>query len=182
MRYALIRKMDVSNGSLLGVSYFVQGCGMNPHCPGCFNKSTWDFNGGQPFTDEVLEQLIGYASKPWVDRISILGGEPLCKGNAGDIFDLLKTLRQREETKNKKIWLYTGYRFENLSDEIKENVLRYVDVLVDGPYIEAQRDLTLAFRGSSNQRIIDIKASRDKWAVQENPDYSDPVLLDMDRA
>lgn len=180
MRYAEIVKCELCNGRGIGVSVWCTFCPIRCDC--CCNKSIWDFNSGQPFTDKVLEQLIDYASKPWVDRISILGGEPLCKENAGDICDLLKTLRRREETKNKKIWIYTGYRFEDLSDEIKANVLCYVDVLVDGPYIEAQRDLTLAFRGSSNQRIIDIKASRDKWAKQENPDYSDPVLLDLDRA
>lgn len=180
MRYAEIVECELCNGSGIGVSIWCTYCPIK--CKNCCNKSVWDINSGQPFTDEVLERLIDYISKPWVDRISILGGEPLCKENAKDICDLLKVFRQRAETRDKNIWVYTGYWFENLNDEIKTNVLHYVDVLVDGPYIESQRDLTLAFRGSSNQRIIDIKASRDKWAAQENPDYSDPVLLNLDRA
>lgn len=167
MRYASIRSMDISDGVGLGVALFVQGCPIR--CSNCFNGTTWDFNSGQLFTDQMLEQLIAYASKPWIDRISILGGEPLCADNAPDVRNLLDTLRHHSGTRNKKIWIYTGYTIDNLCEDAKL-AIRYADVLVDGPYIESQRDLTLAFRGSRNQRIIDLNATAD---------YNNPVLLEL---
>lgn len=167
MRYAEIDKCEIRNGLGIGVSIWCTLCPIR--CEFCCNKEIWDKDSGQPFTDQTLEQLIGYASKPWIDRISILGGEPLCEDNARDVRDLLDTLRHHRDTKDKKIWIYTGYTINNLCSDAKL-ALQYADVLVDGPYIEAQRDLTLAFRGSRNQRIIDLKTTTD---------YNNPVLLDL---
>ena len=149
MRYASIRKMDISNGEGIGVALFVQGC---PHrCYNCFNPETWDFNGGQLFTEQTLEEFIDLAKRPHIERVSILGGEPLA--NPHEMLDILYKIKQEV---NKPIWVWTGYTIEELNLKQKE-CLDYIDYLIDGKYIDNLRNLNLKFRGSSNQRVWDIK-------------------------
>lgn len=163
MRYAQIRNMDISNGEHIGVSLFVQGC--NLRCKGCFNKETWDFNGGKEWTQEIEDEFIELANRPYIKRISILGGEPLADENIRDVFELI--IRLKTKFPNKSIWVYTGYQFEDIFNNplqnneatLRKRVIEICDVLVDGRYIEEQKDLTLKFRGSKNQRLIDIKKS-----------------------
>ena len=151
MRYASIRSMDISNGSGIGVAAFVQGCHM--HCTGCFNQETWDFNGGKEWTEEIENNFLDMIDKPYITRVSILGGEPLANENCKDVYNLCKRIKQ--EFPNKKIWIYTGYIYEDLSDNQLKPV--YIsDVLVDGSYIESQKDMTLHYKGSKNQRVISI--------------------------
>lgn len=159
MRYAQIRKMDISNGEGIGVALFLQGCHF--HCKGCFNPDTWSFEGGKEWTPEIEEQFMKLIEQPQITRISFLGGEPLDQP-----IELLKLIRTiKSKFPNKKIWLYTGFIFDEIniytinSPEDSFTGSRYeivntVDVIVDGQYEESLRDLTLDFRGSSNQRII----------------------------
>ena len=153
MRYASIRDLDISNGEGVGVALFVQGCPF--HCHNCFNPETWDLNGGKEWTEDVENQFMKLVQKPHIKRISILGGEPLLRQNRHKIFLLCQCIK--ETYPHKKIWLYSGYTYEQIigSREMSK-VLYYTDVLVDGPYIEEQRDITLPFRGSANQRLIDV--------------------------
>ena len=111
MRYAQIREMDISNGEGIGVALFVQGCHF--HCPNCFNSETWDFHGGKEWTDEIADKFLDLADKPHIKRISILGGEPLAEENVGAVWELLNKIRSRFGN-SKKIWLYTGYTWEEL--------------------------------------------------------------------
>ena len=152
MRYAQIRDMDISNGKGIGCSVFLQGCSL--HCKNCFNKSTWDFNGGYEWTDKETEQLFEILRKPYITRASILGGEPLDQAK-----ELLRLLSQiRNWNPNLKIWIYSGRTLEeNMKNQLKAECLSLCDVLVDGAYVDELKDITLAFRGSSNQRIIDLK-------------------------
>ena len=157
MRYSQIRRLDISNGEGVGVALFTQGCHF--HCKNCFNESTWDFNGGKEFTKEVEYYSYRLVDRPHIDRETILGGEPLADEN-------LETIDRLVANINKKIWVYTGNTFETLisSDKYK-NILNNIDVLVDGRYVDELRDLNLKFRGSSNQRIIDVKKSLKAGAV-----------------
>lgn len=154
MHYALIREMDIANGLGLGVALFVQGCPF--HCKGCFNSDTWDFRTGKEW-DSVKEDLfLQLAAKPHIKRITILGGEPLADPNKSDVLRLLKRIKQT--VPEKTIWLYSGfYLDEMVTDPVKMEVLQLIDVLVDGRFIESKKDLNLKFRGSSNQRVIDMK-------------------------
>jgi len=153
MNFASIRNFDVSNGIGIGIALYVQGCHF--HCKNCFNQVTWDFNGGKEWTPDIENKFIELANNKHVDRVSILGGEPLTPENYDTVLSLCKKL-------SKKIWVYTGYTYDTLCDK---EILRYIDVLVDGKYVDELRDLNLAFRGSSNQRIIDVKASLDSNKV-----------------
>lgn len=154
MRYAQIRNMDISNGENLGVSLFVQGCRFQ--CKNCFNKETWDFNSGKEWTEEIENKFFELVDRPYIKRISILGGEPLANENVSDVFNLIKKLKVKFLDKN--IWIYTGFKFENiLNNQLRRNVIEMCDVVVDGRYIDELKDLTLKFRGSSNQRLIDVK-------------------------
>lgn len=173
MRYARIRKMDVSNGEGVGISLFVQGCHF--HCKGCFNQETWDFNGGKKWTPEIEEQFIQLANKPYIKRISILGGEPLADENVRDVYNLIAQLKGRYP--EKKIWLYTGYEWEKIVEESHairvengdylSNLYRYgaivfADIVVDGKFQLDKQDLyndNIVFAGSTNQRVIDSGAS-----------------------
>ena len=163
MRYAQIRNMDISNGENLGVSLFVQGCHF--HCKNCFNPETWNFNGGKEWNEEVENRFFELIDRPYIKRISILGGEPLADENVHDIFELIVKLKISFPEKN--IWLYSGYQFEdivnnptkNTESTLREKVVKICDVLVDGRYVDELRDLTLKFRGSSNQRVISVKES-----------------------
>lgn len=205
MRYAQIRSMDISNGEGVGVSLFVQGC--DKHCFNCFNSETWDFNGGKEWTEETKNKFMELIDRPYIRRISILGGEPLAEQNLDDILSLIKEIREKypisqnpnsenigksrvledENSKEirisfpeKTIWLYTGFRWnyimnyqpvetddfdyieESYNDglmEKRKQIISLCNIVVDGEYIDEQKDLTLAYRGSKNQHVIDVKQS-----------------------
>jgi len=158
MNYAGIKKVDIANGPGVRVSLFVSGC--RNHCPGCFNPETWDFDYGEPFTDKTEEELIKALRPSWIQGLSILGGDPMEPENQSALLPLLR--RVREELPGKDVWLYTGYRLESVSSS---PLLDLVDVVVDGPFIETEKDISLAFRGSRNQRIIDLRGEG-KWRTQ----------------
>ncbi|MDD2370482.1 MAG: anaerobic ribonucleoside-triphosphate reductase activating protein [Firmicutes bacterium] len=149
MRYAQIRKQDISNGEGIRVSLFVTGC--NLKCAGCFNEKYQDFNYGIKWDYKIEEEFIKLGDNNFIDGFSILGGEPLLQGK--EMLDLVRKIKIKND---KTIWMWTGYKFEKLNS-IQRQIIKYVDVLVDGPYIETLKDSNLMFRGSSNQRIIDIK-------------------------
>ena len=153
MRYNLIRKMDISNGPGVRVSIFMQGCSF--HCKNCFNKETWDFEGGQEFTDETIDKVIDLCNKPEVKGLSILGGEPMHPANIEGTTKLAKAFKEKYPEKN--IWTWTGFKYEDIKDK---EVFNYIDVLVDGQYKDELHDPTLKWKGSSNQRVIDIKESK----------------------
>lgn len=151
MRYNKIRKMDISNGIGIRVSIFMQGCVFN--CKNCFNPETHDFNGGKEFTDETIKKIINLASADHIVGLSILGGEPLHPKNIDGTTKLAKIFKETYPKKN--IWIWSGYTFE---DYIKnKEIINYIDVLVDGQYNDDLRDPTLKWKGSKNQRVIDIK-------------------------
>lgn len=149
MRYALMRKMDISNGAFVGVSLFVQGCHF--HCKNCFNEETWDFKGGYEWTQESKDKFLELMNKPYIKRVSILGGEPLADENIKDVVDLMKTIK--EKYPDKDIWVYSGYTMNVIKKRKLDDVLKYADVIVDGRYIDELRDIRLKWRGSSNQHI-----------------------------
>ena len=217
MRYASIRELDISNGEGVGVALFVQGCHF--HCHNCFNTETWDFSGGKEWTPDVKEKFLELIDRPYIKRVSILGGEPLADENLDDVLDLVTEINKRynfqkvdsanpynmgvSEVKNsdkirllsshKNIWLYTGYKLiidyseskrqrktvftllpyanTNVVNDINEYrmlcenddkrrmIAKSVDFIVDGRYIDEQRDVSLKYRGSKNQRIINVSES-----------------------
>ena len=152
MRFAQIRSMDISNGEGVGVSLFVQGCPF--HCKNCFNSDTWDFNGGKEWTEKTKDKFMKLINRPYIKRVSILGGEPLANKNYLTVRYLLKEIKNKFP--EKQIWLYSGYTLEHFSREQLRTII-YADVLVDGEYIDEQRDITLKWRGSKNQRVIDVQ-------------------------
>ena len=149
MNYGAIKKVDIANGPGVRVSLFVSGC--RNHCKGCFQPETWDFDYGQPFTEETEKEIIKALRPSWIQGLSILGGDPMEPENQEALLPFLRSAK--EELPGKDVWLYTGYRLEDVSGS---PLLPYVDVVVDGPFIEAEKDISLAFRGSSNQRIIHL--------------------------
>lgn len=169
MNYASIREMDISNGESIGVALFVQGCHF--HCKNCFNSETWDFNGGKEWTEDIKNKFLKLIDKPYINRISILGGEPLADENVENILKLVNEIRI--SFPNKNIWIYSGYTFEEMQllskgldqesmrfnkyNKMRQDILKSCDVLVDGRYIDSERDITLKWRGSKNQRVIDLK-------------------------
>lgn len=206
MRYASIRELDISNGEGVGVALFVQGCPFNPHCHNCFNPDTWDFNGGKEWTQEVKEKFLELIDRPYIKRVSILGGEPLADENLDGVLDLVTEVNKRynfqkadsanpykmgvSEDKNadeirlsfqnKTIWIYSGYTWNQIMnpvvtsdfnperDEVihkRQEIVKQCTVMVDGRYIDSQRDITLKWRGSSNQRVIDIQQSLQKGEI-----------------
>ena len=150
MNYAEIKKVDIANGPGVRVSLFVSGC--RNHCKGCFNPETWDFDYGRPFTRATEDEIIEALRPSWIQGLSILGGEPTEEENAAVLIPFLK--RVRAALPDKDIWLYSGYTYEVLRDK---EILTLADVLVDGPFLLEQKDAGLAFRGSRNQRIIDLR-------------------------
>ena len=150
MNYAGIIYNDIANGPGVRVSLFVSGC--RNHCPGCFNPETWDFDYGDPFTAEIEAEIVEALRPSWIQGLSILGGDPMEPENQEVLLPFVRRLRAEFPTKD--IWLYTGYRLEDVSGS---PMLPYVDVIVDGPYIETEKDVRLAFRGSRNQRIIPLE-------------------------
>lgn len=160
MRYNLIRKMDISNGPGVRVSIFMQGCEF--HCKNCFNPETWDFNDGKEFTDDTINKVLELCDKKEIKGLSILGGEPMHKTNIEGTTKLAKVFKEKYPEKN--LWMWSGFKYEDIKDK---EVFKYVDVLVDGQFKDELRDPTLKWKGSSNQRVIDIKESRKQNKVFE---------------
>ncbi len=152
MRYNKIRKMDISDGPGIRVSIFMQGCHF--HCNNCFNSETWDFNGGKEFTDETIETVLKLCKGEHIVGLSILGGEPMHPINISGTTKLAKAFK--DNFPEKTLWIWSGFKFELLKDF---DVLNYVDVLVDGQYVDELHDFNLKWRGSSNQRVIDVQAT-----------------------
>ena len=172
MNYAQIRSMDISNGEGIGVSLFVQGCDF--HCKNCFNSETWDFSKGQEWNEKTKNQFLKLVENHFIQRVSILGGEPLHPKNVQNVLKIVDEIRVSYPTKN--IWLYTGYTWEEIwikdniktADKVKDmrekaiinlrrQVVRMCDVLIDGRYVDEIRDVSLHWRGSSNQRVINVQ-------------------------
>lgn len=162
MNYADIKQFDVANGPGVRVSLFVSGC--THYCKGCFNEAAWDFNYGAPFTEETIRSILNYMEPSYVKGLTILGGEPMESQNQPAVLALLQ--RVREVYPEKSVWLFSGYDFEKdilgrMWEEIPQTkeILSYLDVLVDGEYVEELKNLTLRFKGSSNQRTILVQES-----------------------
>ena len=162
MNYATIKPRDIANGPGVRVSLFVSGC--THRCPGCFNAEAWDFDYGQPFDQSVIDRILADLSPSFVKGLTLLGGEPFEPRNQGPIVELLRQVKAKYP--GKSIWAFSGYLFDRdilpgrLGDpDITREYLGYLDVLVDGPFIQAQKNLSLRFRGSANQRLIDVPAS-----------------------
>ena len=162
MNYADIKIADVANGEGIRVSIFVSGC--NHHCKGCFNQEAWDFNYGKEFNEECINKILNELDNPYIKGLSILGGEPLELQNQKGLLPLVKKVKERYPDKN--IWCYTGFKVdEDVMDKMYKNwdetreLLSYIDVIVDGKFEEDKKDLKLRFRGSSNQRILDVQKS-----------------------
>ena len=159
MRYHKIRKMDISNGPGVRISIFMQGCTFN--CKDCFNPETHDFNGGKEFTEETILRVLELCDDEYIEGLSILGGEPLHPKNIASSTELAK--RFKEKYPNKTIWVWSGYNFEK--DLKDKEIMDYIDVLVDGKFDTTLKDYSLKWKGSSNQRVIDIKKSLNKDKV-----------------
>ena len=162
MNYAAIKNCDIANGPGVRVSLFVSGC--THRCPGCFNEVAWDFDYGEPFTEETVETILSMLRPAYIRGLTLLGGEPFEPRNQEPIVRLLR--RIKAEMPEKSIWAFSGYLFDRdilsgrLGDwEITREYIRYLDVLVDGPLVEAKKNLSLRFRGSENQRLIDVPES-----------------------
>ena len=161
MRYNTIRQLDIANGPGARVSIFVQGCAFN--CPGCFNTVARDFEGGKEFTDQTVGLLLELAKPDYISGLSILGGEPLHPRNRTYVLDLAR--RFKEVYPQKTVWLWTGYLWEDVASDLVDSV---VDVVVDGRFVEELKDLRLKYRGSSNQRVINVCGStRDNIIMKE---------------
>lgn len=182
MRYAQIDECECCNGNDIGVSLFTQGCPIK--CPGCHNDSIWDFNGGTEFTEETIDTIIELIKKPYIKRLSILGGEPLEPENYYMLKKLLETVIMVKP--NIKIWIWTGYTWYNLLLKLKYefgkrllwDILKTCNVLIDGPFIQEKKDITLKWRGSSNQNVIDMEQSIFLLhaAMTKNIELASPIL------
>lgn len=174
MRFASMRNLDISNGEGVGVSLFVQGC--DRHCFNCFNPDTWDFNGGKEWTEKTKNKFLELINRPYIKRVSFLGGECLAEQNLDGVLNLIKEIRISYPEKT--IWLYTGFEWDSLVSKIcqptfpdkdfehiieihkkRKEIISLCNIVIDGEYIDEQRDITLKWRGSSNQRVIDVKQS-----------------------
>ena len=153
MRYNTIRKMDISNGPGVRVSIFMQGCSF--HCKNCFNSNTWDFNGGNEFNEKTIDDVLKLCEPGHIKGLSILGGEPMHPNNIEGTTLLAKAFK--EKYPNKSLWVWSGFKFDK--DLKDKEALKYIDVLVDGQYMDELHDFTLKWRGSSNQRVIDVQKS-----------------------
>lgn len=168
MNYAEIKNVDIANGPGVRISLFVSGC--PHHCKGCFNEVTWDFTYGKPYTQETINHILELLKPDYIKGITFLGGEPMSPSNQESV---LNTMRQiKEHYTNKDIWLYTGYLLDTdimgkMVDTLPHTseILSYIDVLVDGPFIEEQKNLNLQFKGSENQRIIDMKKTLSSGSI-----------------
>ncbi|MBR2081570.1 MAG: anaerobic ribonucleoside-triphosphate reductase activating protein [Elusimicrobiaceae bacterium] len=159
MKYAHIKKCDIANGTGVRTSLFVSGC--RNHCKGCFQPETWSFDYGHSFTKDTEDYLLACTRPSYIEGLSLLGGEPFEEENQQGLVAFIRRFKQ--ELPHKTIWTFTGYRLEDLLPRgrkhtvVTDEILSYIDILVDGPFIEAQKNLMLKFRGSANQRIIDLK-------------------------
>lgn len=175
MNYSEIKYFDIANGEGVRTSLFVSGC--THHCMNCFNEETWDFESGKPFDVATQQKIIDSLKPVYCDGLSVLGGEPMEPQNQIALVDFLE--RVKSEVPHKTIWVYTGDTYEDLLNpdsprhtEVTERLLSYIDILVDGPFVQDLYDITLRFRGSSNQRIIDLPATRAagkiiRWSDEE---------------
>ena len=168
MNYATIKPRDIANGPGVRVSLFVSGC--NHRCPGCFNEEAWDFDYGQPFDQSTIDEILELLQPDYVQGLTLLGGEPFDPRNQGAIVELLRQIKAKYPQKS--IWAFSGYLFDrdilpgSLGDPaITREYLSYLDVLVDGPFIQSRKNLTLRFRGSDNQRLIDVPESLSRGEV-----------------
>ncbi len=159
MHYGNIKECDIADGPGVRVSLFVSGC--RHHCKGCFNPETWDFEYGQLYTEETQEKILKLLAPGYIKGFTLLGGEPFEPENQRELVKLLK--RIKEEYPGKDVWCYSGYLYDadlaeggSVYTEVTEEMLSYIDVLVDGEFVEELKDVSLAFRGSSNQRIIEL--------------------------
>ena len=162
MNYATIKNCDIANGPGVRVSLFVSGC--THRCPGCFNEIAWDFQYGEPFTEATIQSILTMLKPAYIRGLTLLGGEPFEPQNQPAVLELVRAVRR--ELPEKTIWAFSGYLFDRdilsgrLGDwNVTEELINSIDVLVDGPFIEAKKNLSLRFRGSENQRLIDVPAS-----------------------
>ena len=159
MNYATIKNCDIANGPGVRVSLFVSGC--THRCPGCFNEEAWDFNYGQPFTQETIDTILNMLKPAYIKGLTLLGGEPFDPKNQSAVVELLRQVKAKYPEKS--IWAFSGYLFDRdiLSGKLGDTkeYVSYLDVLVDGPFVMAKKNLSLRFRGSENQRLIDVPAS-----------------------
>ena len=159
MNYGEIKKYDIADGPGVRVTLFVSGC--RHHCKGCFNAETWDFHYGNPYTEKTEKEILDALNHPYIAGLTLLGGEPFEPENQEELVRLLKEIKENYPKKN--IWCYTGYTYDKdlleggkVYTQFTEEMLSYIDTLVDGQFIESQKDITLKFRGSANQRILDL--------------------------
>lgn len=186
MNYSLINKIDISNGPGMRVSLFVSGC--DRHCKNCYNKEAQSFDNGKPYNSETAKNILELVAKPHCSGLSILGGEPLDQDSNG-LIGLIE-LAQEVHKLGKNVWLWTGYTWEeifnyraprgsatlcNMKNTIRCALLSMVDVVVDGPFIDEQKDLSLRWRGSANQRLIDVEKTLESYAK-----YNEVTLIDME--
>lgn len=171
MNYGEIKKTDIANGEGVRVTLFVSGCKI--HCPGCFNSCTWDFEYGNPFTPEVQEEVIQALKPEYISGLTVLGGEPFELENQKELVKFLSLVKRTYPKKT--IWCYTGYIYDvdllpsdgKRHCDVTEEMLSYIDVLVDGPFMQDLKDITLKFRGSRNQRILELKKLKDYSSSKE---------------
>ena len=163
INYANIKPIDTADGEGVRVALYVSGCSFK--CEGCHNKEAWDYNYGEPFTEETLKTIINALNKNFIAGFSILGGEPLDKHNREDVFKIISIIK--EKFPNKTIWLWTGNTWEKIlrNKIIPREILEKIDVIVDGLFVLSKRNLSLKFRGSDNQRVIDVKESLKRNSV-----------------
>lgn len=150
MRYQTIIKGDLVNGEGVRCSLFVSGCSHG--CVGCFNEEAWDYRSGTEFSTETVQEILDELSKPYINGLSLLGGDPLMPKNISTVLELCSVVK--EQFPNKNIWCWTGYTLQEVQMNHAAGILQYCDVLIDGKFIDSQKDLTLSFRGSNNQRIL----------------------------
>ena len=170
MNYANIKTYSIENGTGVRVSLFVSGC--THHCKGCFNEEAWDFNYGKPFTSEVEDRILESLKPSYIAGLTLLGGEPFEPANQRALVPFLK--RVREQLPDKNIWCYSGYLYDvdmqpggKVHTDVTDEILSYIDVLVDGEFVEELKDITLLFRGSRNQRLICLKDGKDVGRYDE---------------
>ena len=184
MHYGEIKDCDIANGIGVRISLFVSGC--RNRCPNCFQPQTWDFTYGDPFTVEAEDKILSMLRPAYIQGLTVLGGEPMEIANQRGIYPLVMKFKKIYPQKN--IWCYSGYTYEQLSDytqerchcDITDELLAKIDILVDGQFVDALKDITLRFRGSSNQRIIDVKRTITKGEVviwEDNPVFSNHSML-----
>lgn len=180
MYYGEIKDCDIANGQGVRVTLFVSGC--TNHCEHCFQPQTWDFKYGQPFTEETEDRIIKLLNKDYIHGLTLLGGEPFEPSNQEDLLPFIKKVRATYP--NKSIWAYTGFTFEELKTdgshprcEVTDEILTLIDVLIDGRFVEAKKNLSLQFRGSENQRIIDMKKTLSTGVITEWKDDALPTTL-----